>query len=95
MDDVLRALPVAAFLILCVAGCDGLDEPFAEFSVRNALLQIGGPLVVFGIWASWLTLAIRRRLPWHWFAVVSCWAAFNMCVAAMVLASYLDEPWNG
>jgi hypothetical protein len=96
-DIALVALPLAAGMVtLVVAGHNLWEEPFGVFTISDAIIQVGGPLVVLGLWAAWGVLAVRRRRRPRFpgIAAVLCWAALNLWIAQVFLVAYFHEPWN-
>jgi hypothetical protein len=92
----LVVLPVAAGAVtLGFVGHHFSEEPFGVFAVEDAIVQVGGPVLVLGLWAAWFWLAARRRRPpFPVFGGVLCWAALNLWIAYVFLTGYFDEPWN-
>ena len=90
----LIVLPVVAFLALSIAsGHAAGEEPFMVFSITDALMEVGAPLLVAVIWAAWFLLAMKR-LAWHTLLVVACWALANIWVAQWIVVMYFREPWR-
>jgi hypothetical protein len=92
----LIVLPIVALVNLFIAFGHAVgEEPFMVFTVRDALIEVGAPLLVVVIWAAWFLLAMKRhRLAWHALLVVACWAMANIWVAQWIVVTYFREPWR-
>ena len=92
----LIVLPIAATAVaFAVAGHNVYEEPFGLFDMGDALVQVGGPVLVFGLWIAWAVVAVRRRRPrLPGLALLLGWAVVTSLIALVFLVAYFHEPWN-
>ena len=92
----LGLVPAVTFLLsFFVVVHNGNEEPFGVFQWSDALIQVGGPALVTGLWVWWLYVAlIQEDLRPLLLLPLTAWAALNVLLVAALAAGYFCEPWN-
>lgn len=91
----LLIVPVVATALNCGVGFhSGVVEPFGEFAVGDLLIQVGGPVVVVGLWAYWAVIAFRHGLRLAVAVPLALWAVPQILFTLWLGIGYFVEPWN-
>jgi hypothetical protein len=85
---------VAAIATVIAAGHSMVEEPFGSFSVGDAIIQVGSPVLAVSLWVYWCVMARRRRLPLTVVLPSLTWAALHLWFALWLGIWYFYEPWN-
>jgi hypothetical protein len=91
----LITLPSIALVITLISLFHAAyEEPFMVFTIRDAVIEIGAPLLVLCCWVAWFWLALwKRRLTWI-VLPITLWAILNLWLALWLLFAYFHEGWN-
>ena len=87
--------PIAGAAATLVSAVQCLDqEPFGTFSVGDAVIHVGSPVLAAGLWVYWCVVARRSRLSFAKVLPSLTWAALHLWFALWLGIGYFSEPWN-
>src|SRR2546421_6156966 len=90
----LVALPIVCGLLLVfVALHYEREEPFGGFVLQDALIEIGGPLLLLAAWVRWFLVAWKRRMAATVWLVAAGWCLLTLWAVGYYLISYFRSPW--
>jgi hypothetical protein len=91
----LFVLPVAATAITFVSVLhNASQEPFGDFHIYDAAIQVGSPFVALVLWGYWCLRAVPKRLSITVVLPLLAWAAVLLALSFLLAIAYFSEPWN-
>jgi len=85
---------IATAMAIATSLYDGVQEPFGEFGVWDAIIHVGNLLVTVGLWSYWVFRAYRGRISLLVFVPLVLWAGLLTLVSLWLAVGYFNEPWN-
>lgn len=92
---LLLAPPAVGFLVTVAAVLHNMvEEPFGQYSVHEAMLQVGQAVVAALAWIAWCVIAWHERIGRAWAIPTLACAGLHLWLATGLAVGYFSEPWN-